>query len=190
MRKVHVLWRSAFSLRFSAALGIARTSSALRSLARKFQAHRPRSVPPDTSCPVTVAALRSAFQARIAKQKLFAYLVYSKQTLSLFHALRRARFILSAWKALRSAATVTGHEVSGLTRTERCAWKALRRRTDSLYIATGVLPYISCDVVPFRHIKTLSPFSQLQTNVIAISRSAQSANFRFAIFTLLLFRKF
>ena len=37
-----VLWRSATSSRFSAALGIARTSSALRSLARKFQAHRPR----------------------------------------------------------------------------------------------------------------------------------------------------
>ena len=33
-----VLRRSASSLRFSAALGIARTSSALRSLARKFQA--------------------------------------------------------------------------------------------------------------------------------------------------------
>ena len=36
----HVLWRSATSSRFSAALGITRTSSALRSLARKFQAHR------------------------------------------------------------------------------------------------------------------------------------------------------
>ena len=35
---LHVLWRSATSSRFSAALGIARTSSALRSLARKFQA--------------------------------------------------------------------------------------------------------------------------------------------------------
>ena len=28
-----------------------------------FQAHRVCFVPPDTSCPVTVAALRSAFQA-------------------------------------------------------------------------------------------------------------------------------
>ena len=155
-----------------------------------FQAHRVCFVPPDTACPVTVATLRSAFQARIAKQKLFAYFVYRKQTLSLFHALRRAWFVLSAWKALRSAATVTGHEVSGLTRTERCAWKALRRRTGSLYIATGVLPYISCDVVPFRHIKTLRPFSQLQTNVIAISLSAQSVIFPFAIFTLPVSRKF
>ena len=126
-----------------------------------FQAHRVCFVPPDTSCPVTVALLRSAFQARIAKQKLFAYFVYRKQTLSLFHALRRAWFILSAWKALRSKATVTGHEVSGSTRTERCAWKALRRRTCSLYFATGVLPNISCDAVPFRHLKTLRPFSQL-----------------------------
>ena len=41
-----------------------------------FQAHRVCFVPPDTACPVTVAALRSAFQARIAKQKLFAYFVY------------------------------------------------------------------------------------------------------------------
>ena len=36
---LHVLWRSA------------------------FQAHRPRYVNPSTSCPVIVAALRSAFQA-------------------------------------------------------------------------------------------------------------------------------
>ena len=55
-----------------------------------FQAHRPRIAYPRTSSMVTVATLRSAFQARIAKQKLFAYFVYSKQTLSLFHALRRA----------------------------------------------------------------------------------------------------
>ena len=40
--KLHVLWRSATSLRFSAALGIARTSSALHSLARKFAAARQR----------------------------------------------------------------------------------------------------------------------------------------------------
>ena len=155
-----------------------------------FQAHRHGIAYPRTSSSVTVAALRSAFQARIAKQKLFAYFVYRKQTLSLFHALRRASFVLSTWKALRSAATVTGHEVSGLTRTERCAWKALRRRTGSLYIATGVLPYISCDVMPFRHLKTLRPFSQLQTNVIAISLSAQSVIFSFAIFTLPVSRKF
>ena len=77
-------------------------------------------------------------------------------TLSPFHSLRRAWFILSAWKALRSKATVTGHAVSGSTRTERCAWKALRRRTGSLYIATGVLPYISCGVVPSRHIEFAS----------------------------------
>ena len=155
-----------------------------------FKAHRVCFVPPDTSCPVTVAALRSAFQARIAKHKLFAHFPNCKHTLSLFHALRRAWFVLSAWKALRSAATVTGHEVSGLTRTERCAWKALRRRTCSLYFATGVLPNISCDAVPFRHLKTLRPFSQLQTNVIAFPFSAQSVIFPFAIFTLLLFRKF
>ena len=58
-----LLWRSASSLRFSAALGIARTSSALRSLARKFQAHRAVLVDPDTACPVTIASLCSAFQA-------------------------------------------------------------------------------------------------------------------------------
>ena len=155
-----------------------------------FQAHRVCFVRPDTSCPVTVALLRSAFQARIAKQKLFAYFVYRKQTLSLFHALRRAWFVLSAWKALRSTATVTGHEVSGSTRTERCAWKALRRRTCSLYFATGVLSYISCDVVPFRHLKTLRLFPQLQINVIAFPFSAQSVIFPFAIFTLPISRKF
>ena len=61
-------------------------------------------------------------------------------------------FILSAWKALQSEAMVTGHAVSGSTRTARCAWKALRRRTGSLYIATSVLPYQSCGVVPSRHV--------------------------------------
>ena len=155
-----------------------------------FQAHRPRIAYLRTSSTLTVAALRSAFQASIAKQKPSAHFPNCKHTLSPFHSLRRAWFILSAWKALRSKATVTGHEVSGSTMTERCAWKALRRRTGSLYITTGVLPYISCDVVPFRHIKTLRPFSQLQTNVIAISRFAQSVIFPFAIFTLPVSRKF
>ena len=46
---LHVLWRSA------------------------FQAHRLRHAYPSTSCPVTVATLRSAFQARIAKQKILAH---------------------------------------------------------------------------------------------------------------------
>ena len=54
-----------------------------------FQAHLSVLVNPDTSCPVTVAALRSAFQARIAKQKPSAYFPNCKQTLSPFHALRR-----------------------------------------------------------------------------------------------------
>ncbi|MDD6008621.1 MAG: hypothetical protein PUC25_04400 [Prevotellaceae bacterium] len=62
-RMGHVLWRSATSLRFSAALGIARTSSALHSLARKFQAHRPHLAYPGTAYPVTIATLCSAFQA-------------------------------------------------------------------------------------------------------------------------------
>ena len=54
-----------------------------------FQAHRVCFVPPDTSCPVIVAALRSAFQARIAKQKTSAHFSNCKQTLSPFHSLRR-----------------------------------------------------------------------------------------------------
>ena len=38
----------------------------------------------------------------------------------------------SAWKALQSEAIVTGHEVSGSTRTERCAWnfRASERRAE------------------------------------------------------------
>ena len=59
---LHSLARK-FALRFSAALGIARTSSALHSLARKFQAHRPRLTFPGTAYPVTIASLCSAFQA-------------------------------------------------------------------------------------------------------------------------------
>ena len=55
-----------------------------------FQAHRLRIVLPRTSSPVTVAALRSAFQARLAKQKPSAYFPNCKQTLSPFHSLRRA----------------------------------------------------------------------------------------------------
>ena len=55
-----------------------------------FQAHLSVLVNPDTSCPVTVAALRSAFHARIAKQKLFAHFPNCKQTLSPIHSLRRA----------------------------------------------------------------------------------------------------
>ena len=36
---------------------------------------------------------------------------------------------LTAWKAVRSVATVTGDEVLGRAMLERCAWKALRQRT-------------------------------------------------------------
>ena len=70
---LHVLWRSA------------------------FQAHRPRYVNPSTSCPVIVAALRSAFQAPSRKNEFgrpfrTALSIYSnrKQTSSPFHALLRA----------------------------------------------------------------------------------------------------
>ena len=55
-----------------------------------FQAHLSVLVNPHTSCPVTVAALRSTFQARIAKQKTSAPFPNCKQTLSPFHSLRRA----------------------------------------------------------------------------------------------------
>ena len=56
-----LLWRSATSLRFSAALG---NSSKLDCLAcTKIPAHRFCIAYPSTSCPVTVATLRSAFQA-------------------------------------------------------------------------------------------------------------------------------
>ena len=72
---LHVLWRSA------------------------FQAHRLRHAYPSTSCPVTVATLRSAFQAPSRKNEFgrpfrTALSIYSnrKQTLSVFHALRRALF--------------------------------------------------------------------------------------------------
>ena len=92
-------------------------------------------VDPNTACPVTIASLCSAFQA-----------------LSINHALRRERksynvclrlrqwaecfcWAMRAWKALRSAATVTGHEVSGGTERGRCAWKALRHRTGNYWKA-------------------------------------------------------
>ena len=63
---LHVLWRSATSSRFSAALGIARTSSTLRSLARKFQAHSPHLAYPGTAYPVTIASLCSATSSRFS----------------------------------------------------------------------------------------------------------------------------
>ena len=101
-----------------------------------FQARRPRIVSPDTACPVIVAALRSAFQAPSRKNEFgrpfrTALSIYPnhKQTISVYHSLRRALFILSAWKALQNEAMLTGHAVSGSTKTVRCAWKALRQRT-------------------------------------------------------------
>ena len=61
-----------------------------------FQARRVRSVPPDTACPVTIAALRSAFQALSTKKELgplfraaLCSLSNRKQTLSPFSFLRR-----------------------------------------------------------------------------------------------------
>ena len=138
---LHVLWRSA------------------------FQAHRPRYVNPSTSCPVIVAALRSAFQAPSRKNEFgrpfrTALSIYSnrKQTSSPFHALLRAWFILSVWKALQSEAMVTGHAVSGTTRTVRCAWKALRQRT-GFKERTAI--YKFCSRFPNRK-QTLSVFHSLR----------------------------
>ena len=37
--------------------------------------------------------------------------------------------VLTAWKAVRSEAIVTGDEVLGKAWQKRCAWKALRHRT-------------------------------------------------------------
>ena len=45
-----------------------------------------------------------------------------------------------AWKALRSAATVTGYGVPGGALRGRCAWKALRHRRQKQNALTGVLP--------------------------------------------------
>ena len=100
-----------------------------------FQAHLSVIVDPDTSCPVTVALLRSAFQA-----------------LSINHALRREWngdnvclqlgkwaevfcLAMRAWKALRSAATVTGDEVLGRTIRRRCAWNFRANESNQFWIA-------------------------------------------------------
>ena len=56
--------------------------------------------------------------------------------------------VLSAWKALRSVATVTGDEVLGNENDERPAWKAVR-----------LMRVLSYGVVPSRHI-FICPFSR------------------------------
>ena len=130
-----------------------------------FQARRLRHAYPSTSCPVSVAALRSAFQAPSRKNELgrpfrTALSIYSnrKQTIPVYHSLLRAWFILSAWKALQSETMVTGHAVSGTTRTVRCAWKALRQRT-GFKESTAI--YKFCSRYPNRK-QTLSPFHALR----------------------------
>ena len=52
--------------------------------------------------------------------------------------------VLSAWKAVRSEATVTGYEVPGSSNCNDSAWKAVR--------LWKCFKSLSCGVVPSRHI--------------------------------------
>ena len=93
-----------------------------------FQAHRTVLVDPSTACPVTIASLCSAFQALSINHALSKAWKGDDVCLRLRKWAAGFCLALRAWKALRSAATVTGHEVSGGTERGRCAWKALRHR--------------------------------------------------------------
>ena len=47
--------------------------------------------------------------------------------------------VLTAWKAVRSEAIVTGDEVLGKAWQKRCAWKALRHRTGFPTVITFII---------------------------------------------------
>ena len=65
--------------------------------------------------------------------------------------------VLTAWKAVRSVATVTGDEVLGKGYCNGSAWKAVR-----------LLQWIKCQsfgVVPSRHIVLTSPYRALRARL-------------------------
>ena len=63
--------------------------------------------------------------------------------------------VLTAWKAVRSVATVTGDEVLGEVNDAGSAWKAVRLRKCHMYLG----------VVPSRHIVFASPIRALRTRL-------------------------
>ena len=139
-----------------------------------FQAHRVSIFPPGTSYPVTVATLRSAFQARIAKQKTSAPFPNCKQTLSPFHVRKSG---ISAFSRISVAPNGVGAFSKRPPSTPNGFFN--KANINRAFCKTPLL------VRPY-YLKNI----QLQTNVIAFPRYAQSVIFPFAIFTLLLFRKF
>ena len=66
--------------------------------------------------------------------------------------------VLSAWKAVRSEATVTGDEVLGEVNDAGSAWKAVRLRKCHMYFG----------VVPSRHIVFASPIRALRTRLLSL----------------------
>ena len=121
-----VLWRSATSLRFSAALGIARTSSALHSLARKFQAHRLHFALPGTAYPVTIATLCSATSSR------FSAALGIARTSSALRSLARkfqARFLTLPFCARISTNSMRGREGRAFCKTPLPLRKILPLKT-------------------------------------------------------------
>ena len=68
--------------------------------------------------------------------------------------------VLSAWKAVRSEATITGHEVLGEGHCNDSAWKAVR--------LWRCVKFLSCGVVPSRHIVFVSPIRGLRPRLSSL----------------------
>ena len=68
--------------------------------------------------------------------------------------------VLSAWKAVRSEATITGDEVLGGIYRNGSAWKAVRLRKCN--------QSKSCGVVPSRHIALSTPFRALRARLLLL----------------------
>ena len=68
--------------------------------------------------------------------------------------------VLSAWKAVRSEATITGHEVLGEDCCNDSAWKAVH--------LWRCIKCMSFGVVPSRHIVPAPPFRALRTRLSSL----------------------
>ncbi len=77
-----------------------------------------------------------------------------------FHIFCCARQVLSAWKALRSEATITGHEVLGRGYCNGSAWKAVR--------LWRCIRCMSCGVVPSRHNHLITPYRALRARLSSL----------------------
>ncbi len=121
---------------------------------------------------------RPALTIANAKSTLWAGSGTALTSFGFFHIFCCARQVPSAWKALRSVATITGHAVLGRGYCKGSAWKAVRQ--------WRCIICMSCGVVPSRHNHLITPYRALRARLSSLRSVLPSRQFTYIDFFVIL----